>query len=48
MLKIDKAQIAAMLLTVGLLGCACGPAGAAVRIEGQVQMRAVVHSQVPP
>ncbi len=36
MLKIDKAQIAAMLLTVGLLGCACGSAAAAVRIEGRV------------
>jgi len=37
MAKIDKAQIAAMVLTFGLLGCACGPAAAAVRIEGQVQ-----------
>jgi hypothetical protein len=36
MLKIDKAQIAMMLLTGGLLGYACGPAAAAVRIEGQV------------
>jgi hypothetical protein len=37
MVKIDKGQIAAMLLTGVLLGCACGPAAAAVRIEGQVQ-----------
>jgi hypothetical protein len=37
MLRIDKAQVAAMLLAGGLLGCACGPAAAAVRIEGQVQ-----------
>ena len=34
MVKIDK--IAAMLLTCGLLGCTCGPAAAAVRIEGRV------------
>jgi hypothetical protein len=38
MLKVDKAQIAAMLLTCGLLGCACGRAAAAVRIKGQVQV----------
>jgi hypothetical protein len=37
MLKIDKTQIATMLLTVGMLGCECGPTSAAVRIEGQVQ-----------
>jgi len=36
MLKIDKAQIAMMLLTGGLLGYTCAPAAAAVRIEGQV------------
>jgi hypothetical protein len=35
-LKIEKVDIAAMLLT-GLLGCACHPVAAAVRIEGQVQ-----------
>ena len=38
MLKIDKAQIAMMLLAAGLIGYACGPASAAVRIEGQVQV----------
>ena len=38
MLKIDKAQIAMMLLAAGLIGYACGPASAAVRIEGQVQI----------
>ena len=32
-----KAHISMMLLTAGLLGCACGPASAAVHIEGQVQ-----------
>ena len=37
MFKNDKVQIIAMLLTVGLLGLASGPAAAAVRIEGQVQ-----------
>ena len=37
MLKINKAQIAMMLLAVGLIGYACGPASAAVRIEGQAQ-----------
>jgi hypothetical protein len=31
------AQVATMLLTVGALSCASGPAAAAVRIEGQVQ-----------
>jgi len=36
MIKIDKAQIVALLLTGGLLGYACGPAAAAVRIEGRV------------
>jgi streptogramin lyase len=34
---IDKAPIVAALLTVSLLGCACGPAAAAVGIRGQVQ-----------
>ncbi len=37
MLKIASAHIAAMLLTGGLLGYACSPASADVRIEGQVQ-----------
>ena len=36
MLKIDKTQIAAMLLAGGLLGYVSGPAAAAVRIEGRV------------
>src|SRR5262245_46012030 len=38
MSKIDRAQLAAMLLAVGVLSCACVPATAAVRIEGQVQV----------
>src|SRR5262249_51008847 len=37
MFKIDRAQMATMLLAVGMLGYACVPATAAVRIEGQVQ-----------
>jgi hypothetical protein len=37
MFKIHKAKIAAMLLTGGMLGWTCGPAAAAVHIEGQVQ-----------
>jgi hypothetical protein len=37
MLKNPKAQIIAALVTAGLLGWACDPAAAAVRIEGQVQ-----------
>src|SRR5215813_4621531 len=37
MFKIDRAQMATMLLAVGVLGYACVPASAAVRIEGQVQ-----------
>jgi hypothetical protein len=37
MIKIVKGHIAEVLLTAGLLGCVCGPASAAVRIEGQVQ-----------
>jgi hypothetical protein len=36
MLKIDKTRIAVLLLAGGLLGYACGPAAAAVRIEGRV------------
>ena len=35
--RIAKAHLAAMLLIGGLLGIACDPAAAAVRIEGQVQ-----------
>jgi hypothetical protein len=38
MFKMDRTLIAAMLLTVGWLGCLCGPAAAAVRIGGQVQV----------
>jgi hypothetical protein len=38
MFKMDRTHIAAMLLTVGWLGCLCGPAAAAVRIGGQVQV----------
>src|SRR5215475_8196853 len=37
MFKIDRAQMATMLLAVGVLGCACVAATAAIRIEGQVQ-----------
>jgi streptogramin lyase len=37
MVKIDKKGLVTVLSTLGLLGCACGPAAAAVRIEGQVQ-----------
>jgi hypothetical protein len=37
MLKIDIARMVSMLVIVGALGCAFGPAAAAVRIEGQVQ-----------
>src|SRR5262250_66481 len=37
MFTIDKAQIVTALLTLGILGYACVPATAAVRIEGQVQ-----------
>jgi hypothetical protein len=35
--KTNKAQIIAILLTVGFLGFTCAPASAAVRVEGQVQ-----------
>src|SRR5215468_3879588 len=38
MFRIDRTQMATMLLAVGVLGCACVPATAAVRIEGQVQV----------
>ena len=37
MVGIVKAHTAAMLAVGGLLGCFCGPAAAAVRIEGQAQ-----------
>src|SRR5262249_9411010 len=37
MLRIDRAQMATTLLAVGVLGYACVPATAAVRIEGQAQ-----------
>jgi hypothetical protein len=37
MLKIEKVDIAAMLLTGGLLCSMCDPSSAAVRIEGQVR-----------
>jgi hypothetical protein len=37
MLKLAKAQVVTAILTVALLGYACGTAAAAVRIEGQVQ-----------
>jgi hypothetical protein len=37
MITKGTAQIVAMLVTVGWLGWSCGPAAAAVRIEGQVQ-----------
>ena len=38
MLKIDKAQIAMVLFTIGLLGYACSPVAAAERIEGRVDL----------
>jgi len=37
MIKITKAHVVAGLLATGWLGWVCGPASAAVRIEGQVQ-----------
>ena len=37
MIENGKAQVIALLIAVGLLGWVCGPAVAAVRIEGQVQ-----------
>jgi hypothetical protein len=37
MIEIGKASIAVVLATCGLLGWACSPAAADVRIEGQVQ-----------
>jgi hypothetical protein len=38
MLKLAKAQLVATILTVAVLGYACGTAVAAVRIEGQAQV----------
>src|SRR5215470_599444 len=38
MFTIDKAHMVTTLLTLGMLGYACVPAAAAVRIEGQVQV----------
>jgi hypothetical protein len=35
--RLDRAQMVAALLALGLLAGASGPAAAAVRIEGQVQ-----------
>jgi hypothetical protein len=37
MFKTGKSKIATMLLSIGMLGYACGATAAAVRIEGQVQ-----------
>lgn len=37
MLNIDRRRFTATLVAFGVLGCACGPASAAVRIEGQVE-----------
>jgi hypothetical protein len=37
MLKINRAQIITLLLSLGTLGCLSGETAAAVRIEGQVQ-----------
>jgi hypothetical protein len=37
MFKIDRAQIVAGVMTLGVLSCACSPALADVRIEGRVQ-----------
>ena len=37
MLKVAKAQLFTMTLTVALFGYACGTAAAAVRIAGQIQ-----------
>ena len=37
MFAIDKPHMVTTLLALGILGCACAPASAAVRIEGQVQ-----------
>jgi hypothetical protein len=37
MFKLHRAHTATLLLALGVLGSECGPAAAAVRIEGQVQ-----------
>ena len=37
MFKLDRAHLATMLLTIGVLGFECSPTSAAVRIEGQAQ-----------
>ena len=37
MIKLAKGDLAPLLLAAGLLGSMCGPASAAVHIEGQVQ-----------
>src|SRR5262245_951124 len=37
MFTTDKAHMVSTLLALGMLGCACVPATAAVRVEGQVQ-----------
>ncbi len=37
MLMLDRSQVVAISLALGLLGCGSSPAAAAVRIEGQVQ-----------
>ena len=37
MLKIDTAHLLTIGLTVAVLGCACMPSDAAVRLDGQVQ-----------
>ena len=46
MIETRKAGIAVILASCGLLGWACSPAAADVRIEGQAQ-RAVRRSQAP-
>ena len=37
MLKVEKARMVAMLVTMGAMAWTCGSTAAAVRIEGQVQ-----------
>lgn len=37
MLKFDKVQTVTLLVTLLMLGCACGPTSAAVRIAGRVE-----------
>jgi hypothetical protein len=50
MIKNGRGQIIAILMAIGLLGWAGGPAAAAVRIEGQVQAGGgpIVNSTVTP